>query len=96
MKSTSIKLTTAAAAITSLFFVMGATSAFADDFCITGGAQAGHGCGYPTMETCRAAAAGISGTCSQASGSSTANPNNANAMAQKRQPKANHNQAVGN
>jgi hypothetical protein len=93
MKSTSIKLTTAAAAITSLFFVMGATSAFADDFCITGGAQAGHGCGYPTMETCRAAAAGISGTCSQAGGPSTANPNNANALAQqKKKPAHNANQ----
>jgi hypothetical protein len=86
MKSTSIKLTTAAAAITSLFFVMGAPSAFADDYCISGGAQAGHGCGYPSMETCRAAAAGISGTCSLAAGSSTSNPNNANALAQKRKP----------
>ena len=86
MKSTSIKLTTAAAALTSLFFVMGAPAAYADDYCISGGAQAGHGCGYPSMETCRAAAAGISGTCSLAGGSSTSNPNNANAMVQKKKP----------
>ena len=84
MKSTSIKLTTAAAALTSLFFVMGAPAAYADDYCISGGAQAGHGCGYPSMETCRAAAAGISGTCSQAGGSSTSNPSNANAMVQQK------------
>jgi Protein of unknown function (DUF3551) len=84
MKPTSMKLTTAAAAITSLFFVMSAPSAYAEDYCITSGAQAGHGCGYPSMETCRAAAAGISGTCSQAAGSSTTTPNNANAMAQSK------------
>ncbi len=100
MTTTSIKLTTAAAAITSLFFVMSAPAAYADDYCITGGAQAGHGCGYPSMETCRAAAAGISGSCSLAAGSSTTSPNNANAMAQSRKhpkaPVANRNQAVGN
>jgi hypothetical protein len=100
MKATSMKLTLTAAAVTSLFFVMSAPSAYADDYCITGGAQAGHGCGYPSMETCRSAAAGISGTCSLAAGSSTTNPTNANAMVQtKRHPRAavtNRNQAVGN
>lgn len=79
----SIKLATASAALfTSLFFVMSAPSAHADDYCITSGAQAGHGCGYPSMDACRAAAAGISGTCSLAAGSSTTSPNNANALAQ--------------
>jgi hypothetical protein len=87
MTTTSIKLTTAAAAITSLFFVMSAPAAYADDFCITNGAQSAHGCGYPNMEACRAASAGIGGTCSQAAGSSTTSPNNANAMVQaKRHP----------
>jgi hypothetical protein len=87
MKSTSFKLTTASAALfTSLFFVMSAPAAYAaEDYCITSGAQAGHGCGYPSMETCRAAAAGISGTCSLAAGSSTTNPNNANAQVQSKQ-----------
>lgn len=89
MKSTSLKLTTASAALfTSLFFVMSAPAAYADDYCITNGAQTAHGCGYPSMETCRAASAGIGGTCSLAAGSSTTNPNNANAQVQsKRQPR---------
>jgi hypothetical protein len=85
MKSTSIKLGTAAAAITSLFFVMSAPAAYADDYCITNGAQSAHGCGYPSMETCRAASAGIGGTCSLAAGSSTKGANNANAMAPSKQ-----------
>ena len=41
----------------------------ADDYCITNGAQAAHGCGYPNMEACRAASAGIGGTCSLSSSS---------------------------
>jgi len=83
MKPTSMKLATASAALfTSLFFVMSAPAAYADDYCITSGAQAAHGCGYPSMETCRAASAGIGGTCSLAAGSSTTKPNNANAMIQ--------------
>lgn len=83
MTSTSKTLTAAAAALfASLFFVMTAPAAYADDYCITGGAQVAHGCGYPSMETCRAASAGIGGTCSLAAGSSTSNPNNANALAQ--------------
>ena len=39
----------------------------------TNGAQAAHGCGYPTMEACRSAAAGIGGSCSQAGGAKTTN-----------------------
>ncbi len=86
MKSTSLKLTTASAALfTSLFFVMSAPAAYADDYCITNGAQTAHGCGYPSMETCRAASAGIGGTCSLAAGSSTTNPNNANAQIRSKQ-----------
>jgi uncharacterized protein DUF3551 len=85
MKSTSWKLTTASAALfTSLFFVMSAPAAYADDYCITNGAQTAHGCGYPSMETCRAASAGIGGTCSLAAGSSTSSPNNANAQVQSK------------
>jgi hypothetical protein len=93
MKTTS-KLTIASAALfTSLFFVMSAPSAYADDYCITNGAQSAHGCGYPSMETCRAASAGIGGSCSLAAGSSTTNPKNANAMVQsKRHPRATTNQ----
>ena len=85
MKPTSMKLATASAALfTSLFFVMSAPSAYADDYCITNGAQSAHGCGYPSMETCRAASAGIGGTCSLAAGSSTSSPNNANAQVQSK------------
>jgi hypothetical protein len=99
MKTTS-KLTVASAALfTSLFFVMSAPSAYAEDYCITNGAQVAHGCGYPSMEMCRAASAGIGGSCSLAAGSVT-NPNNANAMVRsKRHARAagvNRNQAVGN
>ena len=71
---------------TSVFLVMSAPAAYADDYCITSGAQAGHGCGYPSMETCRAAASGISGTCSLAGGS-TSNSNNALAFQPKRHPR---------
>ncbi|KQT29387.1 MULTISPECIES: DUF3551 domain-containing protein [Bradyrhizobium] len=45
----------------------------AEEYCITNGAQAAHGCGYPTMEACRAATAGIGGICSQSGGAKTAN-----------------------
>lgn len=48
----------------SALFVMTAPAARADDYCITNGAQAAHGCGYPTMEVCQAASAGIGGSCS--------------------------------
>lgn len=53
--------------------VLTAPAAKADDFCITNGAQAAHGCGYPTMEACRQAAGGIGGMCSQSGGSKTSN-----------------------
>ena len=64
MTSTSKTLTAAGAALfTSMFFVIASPAAYADDFCITSGAQVAHGCGYPTMEACHAASAGIGGTC---------------------------------
>jgi hypothetical protein len=87
MKPTSIKLAAAAATLfTTLFFVMSAPAAYADDYCITSGAQAGHGCGYPSMETCRAAASGISGTCTLAGGSAKS-PSDAMGFQQKQQPR---------
>jgi Protein of unknown function (DUF3551) len=83
MKSTSTKLTASAATLfTTLFFVMTAPTAHADDYCITGGAQAAHGCGYPTMEACQAASAGIGGTCGRAGTSNT--PANAMGYQQKK------------
>ena len=70
MKSTlKTSAASAAALLASAFLVMTAPAARADDYCITNGAQAAHGCGYPTMEACRAASAGIGGSCAQ-SGSS--------------------------
>jgi hypothetical protein len=57
---TSVSKTFAVSAATlfaSAFLVLTAPTAKAEDYCITNGAQAAHGCGYPTMETCRAAAA---------------------------------------
>ena len=63
----------AATLFASAFLVLSAPAAKADDFCITNGAQAAHGCGYPTMEACRAASAGMGGSCSQSGGAKTTN-----------------------
>ena len=63
----------AATLFASAFLMMTAPAAQAEDYCITNGAQAAHGCGYPTMEACRAAAGGIGGTCSQSGGTKTSN-----------------------
>jgi Protein of unknown function (DUF3551) len=83
MTPTSKKLAASAAALfTFAFFVMTASTAqAADDYCITNGAQTAHGCGYQTMEACRAASAGIGGTCSLASSSKTSS----DSMAQSKQ-----------
>ena len=71
MKATVSKLSVSAAAVLAFALAgVAATGARADDYCITGGAQAAHGRGYPTMEACHAASAGIGGTCSQSGGSS--------------------------
>jgi hypothetical protein len=76
MELTSKTFTASAAALfTSAFFVMTAPAVHADDYCITSGAQAAHGCGYPSMETCRAASAGIGGICAAAA--SSKNPSDA-------------------
>src|SRR5258708_37233125 len=70
MKPTSKKFIASAATLfTFAFFVITAPTAQADDYCITNGAQAAHGCGYQTMESCRAATAGIGGSCSLSSSS---------------------------
>ena len=71
----------AATLLTFAFFVMTASSAQADEYCITNGAQTAHGCGYQTMEACRAASAGIGGTCSLASSSK----DSSDSMAQSKQ-----------
>jgi hypothetical protein len=94
MKPTSKKLTVSAAALfTSLFFVMGAPAAYADDYCITSGAQVAHGCGYPTMEACHAASAGIGGICSQSA--SSKNPSEAMAKQQPSRRAHSRKQPVG-
>jgi len=64
---------------------MAGPAARADDYCITNGAQAAHGCGYPNMEACRAASAGIGGICSLSS--SSKNPSDAMAY-QPKQPQS--------
>ncbi|MDA9436044.1 DUF3551 domain-containing protein [Bradyrhizobium sp. CCBAU 51627] len=87
---TSISKTFAASAATlfaSAFLVLTAPTAKADDYCITNGAQAAHGCGYPTMEACRSAASGIGGTCSQSGGAKTTNDALAFQPKQTRHPK---------
>jgi Protein of unknown function (DUF3551) len=96
MIPTSKKFTASAATLfTFALLVMTAPTAQADDYCITNGAQAAHGCGYPTMETCRAASAGIGGSCSLSSSSkSSSDAKNADAKnasdAQAYQPKQPH------
>ncbi|OAF19609.1 MULTISPECIES: DUF3551 domain-containing protein [Bradyrhizobium] len=74
MTSTSkMFLASAATLFASAFLMVTAPAARADDFCITNGAQAAHGCGYPTMEACKSAAAGIGGSCSQSGGAKSTN-----------------------
>jgi hypothetical protein len=71
---TSVSKTFAVSAATlfaSAFLVLTAPTAKAEEYCITNGAQAAHGCGYPTMEACRAAAGGIGGVCAQSGAKST-------------------------
>jgi Protein of unknown function (DUF3551) len=52
-------IASAAALFTLALFVTTAPTARADDYCITNGAHAAHGCGYPSMEMCQAASSGI-------------------------------------
>src|ERR1700737_3573011 len=61
-----LKIAAASAAALFAFavFMTTAPTVHADDYCITNGAQAAHGCGYPSMEACRAASSGIGGSCS--------------------------------
>jgi uncharacterized protein YfaQ (DUF2300 family) len=74
MTSTSKTFVASAATLfASAFLMMTAPAAKADDYCIINGNQAAHGCGYPTMEACRQASAGIGGMCSQAAGAKTKN-----------------------
>jgi hypothetical protein len=76
MKLASSKLTTSAATLFAFGLIaMAAPSAHAD-YCITNGAQAAHGCGYQTIESCRAATAGIGGVCAL-NGSSNSGSNDA-------------------
>jgi hypothetical protein len=64
MKPTSKTFTASAATLfTFAFMAMTAPAVHAEDYCITSGAQAAHGCGYPSMDACRAASAGIGGIC---------------------------------
>lgn len=83
MKPTSKTFTASFASLfTSAFFMMTAPAVHAADYCITNGAQAAHGCGYPSMEMCRAASSGIGGICEEHS------PAPSNALAS--QPKQPH------
>src|SRR5271156_2830827 len=87
MKSTSKSFTASAVALSAFAFFMMATPAAhaADEYCLSG-SQAAHGCGYPSMETCQAAAAGLGGMCKPAASNSTTNPSDAQAY----QPKQAH------
>jgi|ERR1700726_4017226 hypothetical protein len=88
MTPTSKKFAASAATLfTFAFFVMTASTAQADDYCITNGAQTAHGCGYQTMEACRAASSGIGGTCSLSASSSAPSKTSSDSLAyQAKQP----------
>lgn len=87
MKLTSKTFAASAATVfTFAFLAMTASTAQAADYCITNGAQTAHGCGYPTMEACRAASAGIGGSCGASGSSNTNNPTDAMGY----QPKQTH------
>ena len=78
MTSTSKTLIASAATLFTLaLFSVTAPAAQAAEFCITNGAQAAHGCGYPTMEACQAASSGIGGMCSEKGGSGSTSANDA-------------------
>jgi hypothetical protein len=67
MTPTTKTLTASAATLFALaLLTITAPTAQAEEYCITGGAQVAHGCGYPSLETCRAASAGIGGSCTAA------------------------------
>jgi uncharacterized protein YfaQ (DUF2300 family) len=88
MTSTSKTFVASAATLfASAFLMMSAPAAQAEDYCITNGAQAAHGCGYPTMEACRQAAGGIGGICAQSGGAKTSNDALAFQPKQTKQPR---------
>jgi hypothetical protein len=92
MKPTSKTFTASAASLfTFAFFVMTAPAVQAADYCITSGAQTAHGCGYPTMEACQAASAGIGGIC----GASASSRNPSDALGQAKQPHSRNQVAPG-
>jgi Protein of unknown function (DUF3551) len=67
MKLTSKKITASAARLfTFALFMTMAPVTHADEYCITNGCQAAHGCGYWTLEQCRARTSGIGGDCTPA------------------------------
>jgi hypothetical protein len=79
MKPISKMITASAATLFAFgFLAMTTPTVHADEYCLTG-PQAAHGCGYPNMEACQAASAGIGGTC----GEHVQTPNNALAYAPK-------------
>jgi len=88
MTPTAKTFAASAAAMLSLALLMTtAPAARADDYCITNGAHAAHGCGYPTMEACRAASSGIGGSCTQSGGAKSTNDALAYQPKQRKQPK---------
>jgi len=90
MTPTSKSFTASAAALSAFaFFMMAAPAAHADEYCLTGN-QAAHGCGYPSMETCQASAAGLGGMCKPAASNSATNPSDAQAY----QPKQAHSKSA--
>ena len=65
MKPISKKIAVSAAALSALALVaIAVPAARADEYCLTG-PEAAHGCGFPSMDECRAASSGIGGTCSR-------------------------------
>jgi Protein of unknown function (DUF3551) len=98
MRPNSKKIAASAATLfTSVFFMMTAPAVHADEYCITNGAQAAHGCGFSSFEQCQASSAGVGGMCmrvpsAQSSGDALAyapkHPNTRSRLRSSSTPKA--------
>jgi len=84
MRLTSEKVTASAVTLMTLaFFATMTPAAQADEYCVSGGSNSVNGCGYSTMEQCRAASSGRGGIC----GPALSNKSPSNSLAyQPKQP----------
>ncbi|HEX9468216.1 MAG TPA: DUF3551 domain-containing protein [Bradyrhizobium sp.] len=92
MKSISKVLTASAALSTLAFVAMATPAAQAGEYCSTNSSGM-RGCGYTSLEQCKASMAGINGTCDRDPYYTNANSGNASA-AMAYQPKQTHSRSA--